>query len=238
MGLLTARAQATLLVLACASCALACSTTVTGSARVQAPRDPNAPKVAPADLAKLLLSDKQVSDIVGVAGLVRFDPYDKIQPPGGETYSEPRCAEAVFNTEWPSYDGSGYTGVAGQKVGEPVEQPAHSVDEAVVAFPDANAATRFVIRASVEFDRCADVHFSFTMPPPKSETDYYTIGFPKTVGDITTVVNLAEGSDGYACARGITSRSNVVIDVHLCAKDATAKVPIDLVNAIANNMSH
>lgn len=238
MRFITKPARSALPLLICASCAMACSTTVMGSPRVQAPRDPNAPKVAPKDLAKLLLSDQQVSDAVGVPGLVSFHPYDNIPPPQGESYSEPRCAEALFNTEWPSYDGTGYTGAAGHKVGEPGERPLHEVDEAVVSFPDAGAATRFVIRTSLDFDRCADVHFSDTAPPPKPTTDYYTIGFPKMAGDMATVVSTAEDADGYACAKAITARANVVIDVYYCAKDATAKTPIDLVNAIANNVPH
>jgi hypothetical protein len=231
-------ARSAVLLALCGGCVVACSTAVAGTARVQTPRDASAPKVAPADLAKLLLSDQQVSEIVGVAGMVSFHPYQDIPPPVGETYSEPRCAEALFNTEWPSYDGSGYTGALGHKVGEPGNRSAHEVDEGVVSFPDAGAATRFVIRTSLDFDRCADNHFSTTDPPPKPETNYYTIGFPKVVGDVVAITSTAEGADGYACAKAITSRSNVVIDVYFCAKDATTKTPIDLVNAIANNVPH
>jgi hypothetical protein len=238
MRLINRTARSALLVLTCVACATACSTTVMGSARVQAPRDANTPKVAPGDLAKLLLSDQQVSDIVGAKGLVSFHPYEKIPPPAGESFSEPRCAEALFNTEWPSYDGSGYTGALGHKVGEPGNRSAHEVDEGVVSFPDAGAATRFVIRTSLDFDRCADNHFSTTDPPPKPETNYYTIGFPKVVGDVVAITSTAEGADGYACAKAITSRANVVIDVYFCAKDAMTKTPIDLVNAIANNVAH
>jgi hypothetical protein len=229
-------ARTAVLLALCGGCVVACSTAVAGTARVQTPRDASAPKVAPADLATLLLSDQQVSEIVGVAGMVSFHPYQDIPPPVGETYSEPRCAEALFNTEWPSYNGSGYTGAAGHKVGEPGDRPAHEVDEGVVSFPDAVSATRFVVRTSLDFDRCADLHFSDTVPPPQPQTNYYTIGFPKTVGDTTTVVSALEGGEGQTCAKAITSRSNVVIDVYFCAKDATAKTPVDLVNAIANNV--
>jgi serine/threonine-protein kinase len=238
MGLLTVGARCALLLLACAGGAVACSNTVTGSSRVQAPGDASAPKVAPADLTKLLLSDQQVSDIVGAPGMVSFEPYQGIPPPAGETYSEPRCAEAVFNTEWPSYNGTGFTGAVGHKVGEPGDRPAHNIDEGVVSFPDAVSATRFVVRTGLDFDRCADTHFSFTTPPPRSQTDYYTIGFPKTVGDMATVVSAVEGGEGRTCARAISSRSNVVIDVYVCATDATAKTAVDLVNAIANNVRH
>jgi hypothetical protein len=238
MGFIADAARSGVLLLACVGCAAACSSTVMGSARVAAPRDAKAPKVAPADLAKLLLSDQQVSDIVGVRGLTSFHPYSDIPPPVGETYSEPRCAEAIFNTEWPSYSGTGYTGAVGHKVGESDNGPPHEVDEAVVSFPDAAAASRFVVRTSLDFDRCGDVHFNEVYPPPKGETEYWTIGFAKTVDDIVTVVSTTEGGDGQACAKAITARSNVVIDVYLCAKDATAKIPVDLVNAIANNVPH
>lgn len=192
--------------------------------------------VAPDGLEKLLLSDAQISDIVGVNGLVTFHTYTGIMPPQGETFSDPSCAEALFNTMWTGYNGTGFTGGAGRKVGEPGDRHDHDIDQGVVAFPNADAATRFVDRTVLGWDHCADVHLSDTSPPPDSKTDVYTIGFPSTIDDIPTVVNTAEGGEGYVCARAITPRSNVVIDVYVCGKGFTAAQAVAVVKSIANKM--
>lgn len=238
MGSIARVVRSLMLSWVCLGYVAACSTTVPGSPQAQAPRDADAPTVASSDLARLLLSDQQVSDIVGVTGMVKSDVYSDIPGPQGESYSEPRCAEALYNTMWTSYDGSGYSGAAGQRVREPGDDSYNNVDEGVVSFPDAAAATRFVVRTSLEFDSCADVHFSDTSAPTDSETYFWTIGFPQNVGDTVTVVSTEEGQERYGCAKAITSRSNVVIDVYWCAQGAAAKTPADLVNAIANNMPH
>ncbi len=128
--------------LSCAAVAAACSTTVAGTARPLPARDGKAPVAAPADLPKLLLSDAQISDIIGVGPLVTFDPYTGITPPQGESYSDQSCAEAVWNTMWTAYDGTGYSGAAGRKVGEPGDKHPHDIDQGVVSFPTADAATR------------------------------------------------------------------------------------------------
>ncbi|WP_421843945.1 sensor domain-containing protein [Mycobacterium sp.] len=62
--------------------------------------------------------------------------------------------------------------------------------------------------------------------------------FPSASGDTATVVNTAEGAEGYVCARAITSRSNVVIDVYVCGIGITATQPAAVVSAIANKMPH
>ena len=60
-----------------------------------------------------------MSKAVGQPGLVNHDPYDEIPPPKGESYNDPSCIGAVYNTMYTAYEGIDYTGVAGTKVGEP-----------------------------------------------------------------------------------------------------------------------
>lgn len=230
--------QVAVLMLVSAGFAAACSDTVPGGPRVQSAPDSAAPPVAPSGLDKLLLSDAEISDTVGVPGLVTFMDYIGITPPQGETFSDPSCAETLFNTMWTGYNGSGYTGGVGRKVGEAGDTHPHDVDQGVVSFPNANAANRFVARTVLDWDRCADVHLSDTGPPPDSQTSVYTLGFPAASGDIPTVVNTVEGGEGYACARAITSHSNVVIDVYVCGRPVTADQAVAVVKSIANKMPH
>lgn len=227
--------RAGLVGLACVGVAAGCSTAVSGTPRAQSARD-GAPSVASADLAALLVSDAQANDLVGAAGLSTYHTYTGITPPAGESFSEPECAQTLFNTMYTGYDGTGYTGAAGRKLGQRADRM--HIDQGVVSYPDADAALRFVVRTVLGWHRCADVHLSDTEPPPDPGTVWFTLGFPSQSGDVATVVNTAEGGEGYACAHAIVSRSNVVIDVYVCGKDITAAAPVALVNAIANKMPH
>jgi hypothetical protein len=57
-----------------------------------------------------------------------------------------------------------------------------------------------------------------------------------TTGGITAAVVDEEGADGYACAHGITAKSNVVLDVSACSygiADQGVTVASTIINAIA-----
>lgn len=222
----------------CAALVVGCSSPVAGTARMQSARDAKAPTVAPDGLDKLLLSDAEVRDVLGMPEVATYRSYAGVTGPQGETYSDPACAETTYNTMWTAYNGSGYSGGAGRNISEPGDKPAHNIDEGVVSFPSADAATRFVVRNVLAWDRCADMHFGTTDPPPKPSTEFYTLGFPRTTGDISTVLNTVEGGEGYVCARALTSRSNVVIDIYIGGKGVTTSQAVALLNAIANKMPH
>ena len=131
-----------------------------------------------------------------------------------------------------------FRAVAGRKVRKRGDKSFDEVDQGAVAFPSADAATRFVVRTVLGWERCADVHLGVTDPPPDPVTVYFTLGFTSTRDDVATVVNTVEGGEGMGCARGITSRSNVVIDVYVCGQTITAAQPVAVVNAIADKMPH
>jgi hypothetical protein len=213
-----------------------CSRSVPGAAHTLAARDRTARTVAPADLDKLLIADKQVAEIIGAPDVVTTRTYTGITPSQGEMYSDPSCAPAIWNTMFPAYDGSGYTGAVGRWVEERGEQWTHHVDQAVVSFPSADDATRFVVRVEMLWQRCADVHLSTVEPPPAHKRLWYTIGYPKISDDISTVVDYREGHEGLAEVRAITSRSNVVIDVDTEGVGMNAEQATALVNAIAQNI--
>jgi hypothetical protein len=204
---------------------------------VQPARDADAPTVAAADLDTLLLPDAQVADILSAPGMATRGTFTGIAQPDGDTFSDLGCAATMFNTMWTAYNGTGYSDAAARTLSEDGDQPAHAVNQAVVAFADSDAATRFVVRTTLGWDRCADVHLHITAPPPQPADDWFTLGFASTTGDIATVVNTSEGGEGYACARAITSRSNVVVDVYVCGNGITGTQSAGVVNAITRKMS-
>lgn len=198
-------------------------------------RDGAAPLVSPADLNKLLIDDSRVQTIVGAPGVVTTRRYTGITPSRGETYSDPGCASAVWNTMFPVYDGSGYTGAVGRWVEEP-HDGSHHIDQAVVSFPSADAATRFVIRVGMTWQRCANSQLNTSDPPPSQTKQWYAIGYPRLFNDIWTVVDHREGDEGLVEVRAITSRSNVVIDVDTEGAGMYAEQATKLVTAIADNI--
>lgn len=222
--------------LACVGVAAGCSATVGGVPRAQSARDGGAAAVAAGQLEPLLLSDAQIGEIVGTSGMATSRGYSVIPAPQGESYSEPACAQTLYNTMYTGYENTGYTGVAGRKVRKRGDRSFGEVDQGVVAFPSADAASRFVVRTVLGWERCADVHLGVTDPRPDPVTVYFTLGFTSSRDDVATVVNTLEGGEGLVCARGITSRSNVVIDVYVCAKSITGAQPAAVINAIANTV--
>lgn len=215
-----------------------CSRSVPGAAHAVSARDGAARMVVAADLEKLLLTDQQVQGIIGAPDVVSTRPYTGITPSQGEMYSDPGCAPAIWNTMFPVYDGSGYTGAVGRWVEEPGERWTHHVDQAVVSFPSADAAARFVVRVEMLWQRCADVHLSTVEPPPAHKRIWYTIGYPTITDDISTVVDYREGHEGLAEVRAITSRSNVVIDLDTEGFGMTAEQATALAKAIADKVPH
>ena len=179
-----------------------------------------------------------MSEAVGQPGLVNHDPYDEIPPPKGESYNDPSCIGAVYNTMYTAYEGIDYTGVAGTKVGEPGDKwGTTDTDQGVVSFRDADAASRYVTRTLIDWDRCADKRVSGKSGPDDAVVTW-TIGFPTVTDDIPTLLISPEGGDRFVCERAITSRSNVVIDVYVCAKNAQPEQAVAVVHSIADKMPH
>jgi hypothetical protein len=85
--------------------------------------------------------------------------------------------------------------------------------------------------------RCVGKHVTST--PTGGKTGTWTMRTPVTASGITATIVDKEAGDGYACAHGITAKSNVVIDVAACGyaiadQGATPMTRVsNLVNAIA-----
>lgn len=188
------------------------------------------------DLNKLLLSDNEVSDIVGGPSLQTSQNYSEILGPKSETMSDNSCAETAFNTMWTACNGSGYTGVEGRRIGREGDTDSYLVDQGVVSFLDPGAARRFLDRTVQGWDHCAAVRFSVTDPGPPPSTDTYILGTPGRSGDISAVVNHIDDAEGYVCGRAVTSRVNVLIDVLVCGKGVAEAQPVAVVNGIVTKM--
>lgn len=161
---------------ACVGVAAGCSNTLPGTPSAQPPHETRPPTLTQGDLNKLLLSDNEVSDIVGGPSLQTSQNYSEILGPKSETMSDNSCAETAFNTMWTACNGSGYTGVEGRRIGREGDTDSYLVDQGVVSFLDPGAARRFLDRTVQGWDHCAAVRFSVTDPGPPPSTDTYILG--------------------------------------------------------------
>jgi PknH-like extracellular domain len=210
-----------------------CVSPVAGVPRVGGDRGPLSwgPDVAGAKLADVLLDVAAVNKIMATGTMTELRTYD--QMPGDDgTYSDPACAGAVFNTVEAAYKGSGYAATRGAQYSDPGGK--HYVDQGVVAFGSGADARKFLGTSQDSWRRCVGKHVTYN---PKNDSPItWTIRAPVTAGGITAAVVDEEAGDGYACAHGITAKSNVVIDVSACSNgmaEAGVTVASAIIKAIA-----
>jgi hypothetical protein len=213
-----------------------CVSTVAGVPRVGGDRAPlsRGPDLAGAQLADVLLDVTAVNQLMGTTTMTESRTYD--QMPGDDgTYSDTACAGAVFNTVDAAYIGSGYVATKGAQLSDVGGK--HYVDQGVVAFGSSADAGKFFAASQDLWRGCVGKHVTYDAKNDSPIT--WTIRAPVTTGGITAAVVDEEGGDGYACAHGITAKSNVVVDVSACSNamaeqgDRGIQVARTIINAIA-----
>ncbi|MGB9224267.1 sensor domain-containing protein [Mycobacterium sp.] len=214
-----------------------CDSTVTGNPRAGGDRGPLSwgPDLTESQLAGVLLDAARIKQIMASSAIVVYKNYDQLPGGEGDQYSNPTCAGAVFNTIEVTYHRSGYLAVRGSQLSEPGASFKHYVDEGVVSFPGGRDARKFLSTAQDVWRRCVGKHVVYTTPDGKATT--WTERAPVTIGGVTAAVVDKEAGDGYTCAHGITSKSNVVIDVSACSYSMSEEggaVAGSIVNSIAD----
>jgi hypothetical protein len=199
---------------ASAAAVAGCVSTVAGVPRVGGDRAPLSwgPDLTAAQLADVLLDAAAVNQFMGTNTMTELRTYD--QMPGDDgSYSDAACAGAVFNTVDAAYKGSGYVATRGAQFSDAGAK--HYVDQGVVAFGSGGDARKLLATSQDSWRRCVAKHVSYKAKNDSPIT--WTIRAPVTADGITVAVVDQEGGEGYACAHGITAKSNVVIDVSACS---------------------
>lgn len=210
----------------------ACATTVTGtpkaekaqagsgstSASTPASSSTNPPAAVPGsvaeqDLAGLLLPSEDIQAVMDAPDLAVDKTYDQM-PPSTVGYIPEDCASAAYNTVETGYRDSPFTGTRGVVMQEPASAPQllHVVDEGVVAFPDAAAATAYVSKTVGNWAHCAKNPFTAQRP---EAVEHWNFGDVSENNGVNAIPKTAEGS-GWTCSHAITSKANVVVDVAAC----------------------
>jgi PknH-like extracellular domain len=203
-----------------ATTATGCAAAVAGHPVLRsAPAD--GPPLTAAHPEALLLSDEEISTIIGKPGLTTYDSYTKMADDRRIDYpvGDRACGGALWNTLESPYRGSGYLAVAGRKVSEPGDNADHDTDQGVVLFKTADQALRYVDRSMVVWQRCAGQRVRYQLEGHHPQT--WTVGLPGDAGPDIVVHNSQEAGDGYVCQHAMRAVASVVIDAWACGKDIT-----------------
>jgi PknH-like protein len=203
-------------VTALATCTLvtACTGGPAPNAASSAPPSPP-PPIAASALPGLLLDTEQVNTTMGASGMTVEDGRNYTQMSTGEG-TPPECVAVAIPATSPAYADSGWTAYQGQVLFEPGDQPAHYVDQDVVAFPTADQATAFYRRAVGLWRGCSNRSYA-AHPPDPGKSGTWDVGPVNDSGGMLTAIRQSARNIGWRCHRALTVANNIAIDVMACA---------------------
>lgn len=164
------------------------------------------------DLPKLIPTLPELSAAVNSAQLTKTGTVTGIEPlPENFILSEPNCVSVMSPGLESTYRGSGYLGAYGLAANGGV------VDAVAVAFLSAKAADRLADAQTDKWKRCTDKTFTANVgdQPPVN----WIVSGPTRSYGVAVLLRIQEGGGGFACARGMAARANVVADVLICNPD-------------------
>jgi hypothetical protein len=204
----------------------ACVSTVDGApkpehvqttAPAEAPAAPPVAVVSEQALDGLLLPVEDVRTVMDGPDLQVDQTYNQM-PPSTVDYVPEDCVRAAYNTVEAGYRDSQYTAIRGVVMQEAADtEMLHVVDQGVVTFPDAAAATTYVTRTLEAWRRCAGTQFTAVRP---EASEHWTFGDVSENDGISAIPKTAEGSD-WSCSHAIAAKTNVVVDVSACGFSIT-----------------
>ncbi|MGH3969837.1 MAG: sensor domain-containing protein [Mycobacterium sp.] len=177
--------------------------------------NPRSVKIA--DLPKLIPTLAEIGAVIDSAPLTKTATLTKVATvPLGYRISEPKCISVISPALEPSYRGSHYQSAYGLAAND---RQYRVVDADAVAFPSAVESQKFVQNQAGRWKDCTDKTLTVNMQgtPPVN----WIVSAPTRSGNVDVVLRIQQGGQGYACARGVAARANIVADVSICSPDQT-----------------
>lgn len=197
-----------------ASSSMSTVTTAPPTIAPPAPTTTPAPPAVPVSALPGMLADPaSVATTVGAAAMTVV-PDSHPDAMWRANVDNPNCLGVYHPAEEPVYQGSRWTATQGQSLREAGTTSRHTVIQAVVSFPTAQAATAFATQQEGDWTRCLGRSITATYPKNGSET--FSVTTVNNRGGVLTAVLTEEGASGWGCQRAMTTRSNVVVDVAAC----------------------
>jgi serine/threonine-protein kinase len=110
-----------------------------------------------------------------------------------------------------------------------------SAQQAVIAYPSADAAKAALEKQVEDWRGCAN-RSVFRKVDPADPSAEVKFGDVVTADDNIYLISQAVGPSGVACDRGLDLKINVVIDSIVCRSDSATQQVLDLVRGIADQV--
>lgn len=169
------------------------------------------PTVSPSDLERLLLPEPDVESLMGATDLTAHGTDTKLRA----TEVDPSdCTSAMGPASIEAYGGSNWIATRAQHLQS--EKPMQlKVQQAVVSFETPDAADEFYSRAIDNWTSCVGRYVTYR---GENSDRGWTLGDVGETDGVATLAAHLEGGDGWECQRGLTTKSNVIVDVRVCAR--------------------
>jgi serine/threonine kinase PknH len=162
-------------------------------------------------LKGLLASVPEISELVGN---VAMDPDAIVDAPFGDVLIDPAmCTGAVMPGDHNVYNGSGFTGFAGQVLSDASRD--NKVIQSIVSFASEAEAKAFVDKQFADWQACKYTDVTSTIADSVSHGTVAVSA--NTDGTNNVFIFPAGGAAGRQCQHAMTPRKNVVVDVRVCA---------------------
>jgi hypothetical protein len=133
------------------------------------------------------------------------------------------------------YADSGWTALHGQVLREPPTATwAHFATQAVVLFPNAEAAGDFFARSRQSWASCADREMTY--PQQLVGDQVWSIGPVTADRDMLAVSRTQRGPERWSCQRALTVHGNTAVDVEACDLDGPTSAATVIARAIADRL--
>ena len=134
-----------------------------------------------------------------------------------------------------AYRGSGYSSSRQQFLTG--ADPERQINQAVVSFPSAAAATSYVEAAKAKWEQCANRTINMRSTASESDRDsFWMIGEVHFDNGILSSSRLREGAGDWTCHSGLAARNNVVIDFFVCGNALTPSVVPTFVEKVSTKI--
>lgn len=206
--------------------------TTTSTTTTAAPASPAAAPVSSAELANYLPNAEKLQTLLLTEPLTRTADAETTYTT--VTTDRTDCGGAPNVALPTAYDRSGYTAIRTQEFfTEPGPNGQDSVTQAVAAFPSEQKAKDFV---ALEASRWGNCKFELvTIMNPGGDAIVRRMSSPRTQNGVLTLSIHSQMQSKLGCQRGLSSRSNIVIDVQICSRAGSAQAA-ELVSTIADRI--
>jgi len=200
-------------VLAAVALLTGCTSTVTGTATRGKSAAPAAVgQLSKSDMKRVMLSADEINTIMGATRIEVTSDLDRMTD-SSDKVSDTDCLGAMFGAEESVYAGSGWTDVRDEVAREPDDDNDHWVEQTVVLFPEASAATRFVEKSKSSWEDCTGSSLAVDSEDSSSLWEFDDVA---EKNGVISQMATQQDADGWGCQHALAAVSNLTVETWAC----------------------